>query len=29
MGKSYIAENIVREYEEKKKYKLKMQKKKN
>ena len=27
MGKSYIAENIMREYEEKKKYKLKMQKK--
>lgn len=27
MKKSYIAENIMREYEEKKKYKLKMQKK--
>ena len=27
MKKSYIAENIVREYEKKKKYKLKMQKK--
>lgn len=27
MGKSYIAENIMREYEKKKKYKLKMQKK--
>ena len=27
MGKSYIAENIMREYKEKKKYKLKMQKK--
>lgn len=27
MRKSYIAENIMREYKEKKKYKLKMQKK--
>ena len=27
MRKSYIAENIMREYEKKKKYKLKMQKK--
>lgn len=27
MKKSYIAENIMREYEKKKKYKLKMQKK--
>lgn len=27
MGKSYIAENIMREYEKKKKYKIKMQKK--
>lgn len=27
MGKSYIAENIMKEYEKKKKYKVKMQKK--
>ena len=27
MGKSYIAENIMREYDRKKRYKVKMQKK--